>query len=72
MRAVCNDRGWCGFVSFDALATIISHPILLIHPSFSVPTESQIAYNLQAINQVLYPVRGEIRLDVVNVCCCGN
>ena len=34
MRAACKDRGWCGFVSFAALATIISHSTRLIHPIF--------------------------------------
>ena len=72
MRAACKDRGWCGFVSFAALATIISHPIRLIHPIFSVATESQVSYNSQAMNQILYPVRGTTQFDVVHVLCCGN
>ena len=72
MRAACKDRGWCGYVSFAALATILGHPIRLVHPIYSVPTHSGFAYNPHSMNATLYPVRGETDLDTIYVLCCGN
>ena len=50
MRSVCKDKHYCGFVTFVALATVLSHPVRLIHPIVSVQTKSGFAYNSHSMN----------------------
>ena len=72
MRAASKDRAWCDYVSFAALATILSRPIRLVHPIYSVPTSSGFAYNPHSMNDIILPARGESRLDTITVLFCGN
>ena len=71
-RSACKQNGWCGYVSFAALSTILLHPIRLVHPIYSVPTDSGFAYNPHAMNDVLIPIRGEGSLETITVLACGN
>ena len=72
MRAACKMRGWCGYVSFAALATVLGCPIRLVHPIYSVSTESGYAFNPHSMNAVLLPIRGESKLETVHILACGN
>lgn len=72
MRAACRDGGWCGFVSFAALATVLGYPIRLVHPIYSVPTDSGFPFNPRVMNKTLYPVRGYTNFETIYILASGG
>ena len=74
MRAACRDKSWCGFVSFAALATVLSRPIRLVHPIINVPTLSGYFYNSHSWNKTLSPIRtsSQLDMDTIHVLVSGN
>ena len=72
MRVVCKDKHWCGFVSFAALATILAHPVKLIHPIEEAKTDSGFSYNSHLMNSFILPRCGRSEFNPIHVLCCGN
>ena len=72
MRCAAIEFKWCGFVTFAAMATVVSHPIRFIYPISDVPTESGHAYNSHNMNKTLYPMRRGSNFNTIFILCSGN